>query len=521
MLKTAAALIKAVRIRRPSLFLLLWLVVVQGCGEFDASRTADLGRLRYGTGTPLQTFDPHRSDLGPAFTTYLVLVYDGLTRADPVNPGEVLPGLAHRWEWLDDLTVEFHLRRGVRFIDGEPFDAYAAEANIRRMLSLEGPRIRTVASIERVQPVDEHTLRISLKFPDPTLTFNLGLTPGMMISPAAFDNPDLDLNPVGTGPWIYEADNSTIGEVHRFRANPDYFDGRAGDRDDYEIRVLLNSRARLNALVSGQIDFAMLAPPEARYAGHRGFALSTLRMSNWMGMTIIDRNGELVPELADVRVRRALGYAVDRQALADAVYFGFAEPRSQPMSTLGRVRELEGYYYYDPDKARGLLKEAGVSGFDFTVPVRPVDIAFFEAIQHYLGQVGIDMEIKVIEQGMIPAVARSREFPVNTIGYPTFDPDSRHAAIWAAGAAFNPFRLDVEELESLAAEARTTRDEQVRERLFDEYFRIVVTNVYSLVYLHLASVVAYDADRVAEVELSLYGDPPLREMRLGRDGEGG
>ena len=71
--------------------------------------------------------------------------------------------------------------------------------------------------------LDEYTLRLHLHYPDPTLLYNLGLSPGLMVSPAAFDNPDLDLNPVGTGPWLYDHSRSTLGEVLHFVPNPDHW----------------------------------------------------------------------------------------------------------------------------------------------------------------------------------------------------------------------------------------------------------------------------------------------------------
>ena len=489
-------------------------LVLSGCdGEGETAESARY--MRYGTGTPLQTFDPHRVDAGPTFSTYITLVYDGLTQSDPDNIGQALPALAKGWDWVDDTTLDFQLREGVRFIDGERFDAHAAKANLLRMLAAEGPRSRTVASIKSVEVVDDMTLRLYLHHPDPTLTYNLGLPPGMMISPAAFDNPDLDINPVGTGPWIYEFETSMIGDVHRYRLNPDYYAGHPEGRGNYEVRVLLDPRARLNALVSGQIDFAVLSPSASEYAQRRGFGIAT-RKSRWMGMTITDRNGELVPELADVRVRRALGYAVDREALAEVVFFGFADPESQPMATLGRVPELEDYYTYDPDKARALLDEAGATGFSFVVPVSPVNSGEYEAVQHYLKQVGVNMIINVIEPGSITALARSREFPVNTIGFPNYDPDSRHLAIWGSGAVFNAFRIETPRLDELASEASRTLDEALRSRLFEEYFRIVVTDVYSLVYLHVQDTVAYNTERVRDVEVSSYIDPRLREVKLAR-----
>ena len=344
--------------------------------------------VRFGTGTPLVTFDPHLADTGAPFETYLVLVYDGLTRLNTADFSKPYPGLAASWSWPDPTTVELQLRRDVRFIDGERFDAHAAKANIERLMRLEGPRINTVASMYSAEALDDFTLRLHLHYPDPTLLYNLGMSPGLMVSPAAFDNPDLDLDPVGTGPWRYDRANSAIGEVHRFVPNPDYHDPAFQDAPPIAIRPLVNNRARLNALISGQIDLAEVGPAEAAPALDRGFGISA-RSNGWLGLTILDRAGELVPELGDARVRQAIGFAVDRQAIADTVFLGYARPALQPMLPgLGHDPSLEGFFCHDPDRARALLADAGVGGFSFTVPVLPHNTALYEALQAYLRDVG-------------------------------------------------------------------------------------------------------------------------------------
>ena len=467
--------------------------------------------VRYGTATPLVTFDPHLADTGAPFTTYLVPVYDGLTRMNTADYSKPYPGLAASWTWPEPATVEFRLRRDVRFIDGVRFDAHAAKANIERLMRLQGPRINTVASIEAAEAVDDFTLRLHLNAPDPTLLYNLGMSPGLMVSPAAFDNPDLDLDPVGTGPWRYDRDSSAIGQVHRFEPNPDYFDPAFRDAPHLAIHELVNNRARLNALLSGEIDLADIGPADAGPARAAGFGVAAFP-TGWRGLTILDRAGELVPELGDPRVRQALGFAIDRQTIADTVFFGYARPASQPMLTgLGHDPALDGFFSYDPERARALLTEAGAAGFSFTVPVLPDTTAVYEAVQAYLRRVGIDMRIEVIEPGTIEALGRTRRYPVNTIGYPNFDPDSRHQAIWSAAAGFNPFRYEHPRLEELGREARRSLDEDLRARNYREYFNIVVREVLSLVLLQVDSLVAYDADKLRDVRVDRY---MLWEVRL-------
>jgi len=497
-------------------------LALTACGRSEQADFADRDRIiRFGTVTPLRGFDPHIVDGGPVTSTYLLPVYDSLLSGNPDSLWVQLPGLAKEWYWIDDTTVEFKLVANARFSDGTPFDAHAAKANIERMLRLKGPRIKTMTSIRDTEVVDSLTFRIYLNQYDPALLRSLTGPAGMMISPSAFDNPDLDLRPVGTGPWLYDKENSTIGEVHRYSPRTDYFKPGVNPSGAFlEVHVLKNPRARLNALISGQVDISIVRSVEAKQAEAAGFALAS-RSNRWFGMTILDRNGEMVPELGDPRVRTALGFAVDRQAIANAIFFGYATPASQPMRKpggdepeLGHVTELEEFYRYDPERSKALLREAGVDRFSFVAPVLPDDSAAWEAVQFYLRKVGIDMEIHLLEPGKSGPASRSRMFPVNTITYPSYDPENRHRAIWGSNAIFNPWRVVDERMDQLAEEARNSRDMELRFRNFEEYFNTIVRDGWSVAFLHMEDLVAYDASKLADVRLLGYIDPHLRYISL-------
>ncbi|XOV85838.1 MAG: ABC transporter substrate-binding protein [Pseudomonadota bacterium] len=501
----------------------IWLVIVlfllEGCqGERELS-SADNSTIRFATAQPLQTFDPHQADTGTSFSTYLTLVYDGLIEGNPDDMWSPLPGLAKSWHWLDETTLEFDLVEGVTFSDGEPFDATVAKQNIDRMLALRGPRFNTVESIQSAEALGSRTLRLRLHRADPTLLVAMAGPPGMMISPRAFENQQLDLEPVGTGPWLYDRNRSTVGEVHRFTPRPGYFKASTANPSlaNYAIHYLPNARARLNALISGQIDIALVTHADASSAESIGFKVAR-RANRWFGITFLDRNGELVPELADPRVRQAMGYAVDRAALAKALFFGYAQPSSQPMvEGLGYVSELENYYRYDPDYARQLLQSAGVDEFSFVAPVLPTESAHFEAVQHYLSQVGIHMQIHVTEPSTIAAISRTRRYPINTLTYPNYNPDSRHLAIWGTDAIFNPFKVVGHQTDALALEARASLDEELRARNYDAYYRIVIKDVYSMIYLQVEDLVAYDAAKLDGVRIGGFVDPLLRRIALKSD----
>lgn len=491
------------------------ILFVTSCAQDTAPTVADEARtIRFATYAPLHKFDPHMTDGGVSFSSYNVLVYDGLLIGNPESLWDPLPNLATDWRWITDTIVEFDLREGVTFSDGVPFDAQVAAANLKRALDKKGPRYRTITSIQDIEVVDEFTLRLHLNQHDPALLRALTGPPGAMISPAAFDNDDLDLVPVGSGPWLYDKENSTIGEVHRFVPRPDYHLAANPSQANVAVYELSDSRARLNALISGEADVTILRPVEAKTAEKMGFAVAA-RNNRWFGLTILDRNGELVPEFADVRVRQAIGFAIDRQAIADAVYFGYARPASQPMvEEFGYVPDLEAFYRYDPDYARQLLDDAGVDSFSFVAPILPDAAPQYTAIQHYLKRVGIDMQIELIESTQHGALSRTRLYPVNTHTSPSRDPDNRHRAIWGSDAVFNPFRVQTPHTDALANEAIRSSDDDLRYRNYAEYFDYVVKEGRTIIFLQVDDVVAYDPEKLSSVQVSGFIDPLLRYIEL-------
>src|SRR5699024_3918551 len=121
--------------------------------------------------------------------------------------GEIGPGLATDWEYTNEQTLVMELRRGVTFHDGEEFDASAVQANIERAMSLPdaSPVTKTaVEPIEAVEVVDDYTVQFNLNRPAYGLVYDLAIQPGFMISPAAFDNADLDTEPIGSGMYQIE-----------------------------------------------------------------------------------------------------------------------------------------------------------------------------------------------------------------------------------------------------------------------------------------------------------------------------
>ncbi len=324
------------------------------------------------------------------------MVWDTLVERDPAS-GEYLPSLATEWQWIDDTTLEFKLRQGVTFHNGEAFNAddvvytYATVSAPDSGIKFQ----RIVNWIESVEKVDDWTVRIHSKGPFPqALEFLAGPMP---IYPneyyAEVGTEGMSNKPVGTGP--YKVVEMQPGERYTLVRNDDYtWDSPKGQAKitNVIIREIPDVQTQVAELMSGGIDVTADLTPDlvAKLQGAPGVTAGmaeTLRIF-YMGIDSTGRTS--APALSDVRVRQAINYAVDRQAIVDNLMGGAARVVSTPCHPLqfGCVQDTAVVYPYDPEKAKALLAEAGHGEISFDLYAEaPAYEA--EAIMGYLSAVGI------------------------------------------------------------------------------------------------------------------------------------
>ena len=308
-----------------------------------------------------QTLDPQEPQNNSSFAQgVLMAIYDSLVRLDA--GGEPKPGLATSWRYNEDLTeITFTLRKGVTFHDGTPFNAAAVAKNFERSMTL-GPRaggvtLETFTQVAGVEVVDNDTIRLKLKAPSGQMPYLLGTQAGMMISPAVLtDMPfGATLKPVGTGPYRVKSFESNVRT--QMQRNDAYWEGTEGRPAGFEHNFASDARARLNALRSGQANLALIEPRQIAEAKDAGFAVQVNeKNSTWeIGLNTSHDT------ISKLKLRQALMYATDREALAEALGFGASKPTVQFFAASSPWFDpaLEKLFPYDPDKARKLLAEAG------------------------------------------------------------------------------------------------------------------------------------------------------------------
>lgn len=380
-------------------------------------------------------------------------VYDTLIKREP--NGELSPMLATEWSTSEDgLTLSLELRDDVTFSDGTPFDAEAVKANIEHFKAANGPMLGNLSNVTDVEVVDEDTVNLLLSSPDPDLEYNLANASGYMGSPAALSG-DIATTPVGSGPYLLDASATIVGSTIKFTRNPDYW-GDPLPFDEVEFKVLTDETARLNALTSGQVDFAALnRAASALQATAAGLNSPEPFSVNWGGLLFFDRDGELLPELADVRVREALAIAIDSQALVDVGWEGLAEPTAQVFgpNTEAFDEDLETAYAYDPERAQELLAEAGASDLTFTLPITTVfEPIIYDSIIQNWEDIGVTVNRHQWGPGeAIPSMQRG-EFPISFMTLAQRSDWGTTQFLLTPDAPWNPFASSDPALDALIAE---------------------------------------------------------------------
>ncbi|MDI7742656.1 ABC transporter substrate-binding protein [Lysinibacillus fusiformis] len=343
------------------------------------------------------------------------------------------PGLAKEWEVSEDgLTYTFHLQEGVKFHDGTDFNAEAVVKNVERwkagneeqfyyyhsMFKAEGKDI-----IANVEAVDDVTVVFTLSRPQAPFIKNIAMSAFGIASPTAFESAGEAFgdNPVGTGPFKFvdwkRNDSITVAK------NEEYWQEGLPKLDTIIFRAIPDNSARLNALMTGEIDLADGINPSDSQTVESNADLQLIERPSmnvgYLGLT------NTRPPFDNKLVRQAVNYAIDKQAIVDAFYQGRAEVAVNPMpsSISGYNDEITGYEY-NPEKAKELLAEAGYDGSEIELWAMPVPRPYMpegqkvaEAIQKNLSDVGIPSKIVTFEWATYLEKAKNGEADAFLLGW--------------------------------------------------------------------------------------------------------
>jgi len=333
------------------------------------------------------------------------MVWDQLIERDPVT-FEYKPELATAWRWVDDVTLEFELRQGVKFQDGQPFDADDVVYTLNFVSDPANKVLNTtnVAWIKSAEKIDQYKVRIHLKAPFPAaLEYVSGPMPIYPHVYYAKVGPEgMGKKPIGSGP--YKVESVEPGKSATFVKNADYWDGspkgKAKIGKIYE-RFIPEKTTQIAELLSGGIDWMWYVPTDqvANIGKVKGLTTvdgETMR-SGYIYFDAAGRSGK--SPLQDVRVRRAIAYAINREEFTKTFFAPSAHVLRAPcFTTQFGCYQGTTQYEYDLAKAKALMKEAGYeNGFDTQLYAFRQPRSWEDALAGYMRAIGVRANIQLLE----------------------------------------------------------------------------------------------------------------------------
>ena len=361
--------------------------------------------------------DPTAGAAGAIDEVTYANLFEPLTRIDAA--GAVVPGLAERWSVSDDgLTYTFTLRPGARFHDGSVCDSADVKFTLDRARGPSSVNAQKAyfAAIDRVEAPDPRTVVVTLSRPDGLFLFHLGQGDAAIVAPETADTNKQ--KPIGTGPFKLE--RWAAGDRVELVRNPDY-DGPKPALERVTFRFISDPAAQVASLLSGDVDtFPQFGTYEALDQFRKDGRFAVLDGSS-EGETLLVINNARKP-FDDVRVRRAIGHAIDRATLIDGAMFGTAKPIGSHFPPhRPEYVDLTGLSAYDPAKARALLVEAGYKdGFEAVLRLPPPIYArrSGELIAAMLAEVGIRLRIENVEwAAWLERTFKGRDFDLTLVAH--------------------------------------------------------------------------------------------------------
>lgn len=426
------------------------LILAVGCASSnqppqpsETDNAIERGTLRVALAAPPTSLDP--ANMEQSTSPYAQPAYDALINV--TVDGTLVPNLATEWGFVDDQNKVFEitLREDVTFSDGAALDADALITYLN-YLDTGRSNVATLVNGGTYEKVGDYTVRLSWDTPRPLVPQALTQrwVAGMVISPKAIaENPeDLATETAGAGAYVLNSRETIAGSKYVYDAREDYWNPATQHWDQIVITVIENADQRLNALTVGEADYVagdLSLADQAESAGLQVLYAPTIVY----GLSLLDRDGSLGSPLGDVRVRQAINYALDGEAIATGLLGKYGFPTEQTMvpSEPGYLKSLEGRYAYNPELARQLLAEAGYpDGFTLAVIASTTALAalFAQVYVEQLAAVGITIELDSRPGPDYFAAMTSGEFPAAGIGYGSQPISMQYDGLFGPNAVFNP-----------------------------------------------------------------------------------
>lgn len=460
--------------------------------------------------------DPQKTS---AYFSFEVLenVFD--TLVEPDANLEMRPALADSWTVSpDQLTWTFTLRNGVTFHDGSPFTSADVVYSYRRIMDEKLANVGKFAAVTEVTAPDAGTVVIRVRQPTPNLLTNLGGFKGMaIVSRANVESGQIATKPIGTGPFAFASQKS--GDSIVLRANEKYWGG-APKVPGVTFQFITEASTALSALQAGEIDWTDSVPTQriAQLQGDDSLKLAVTPSNDYWYLAL----NEARPPWNDVRVRRAIAYAIDRESIVQATSYGSASANQLAIPEGNPWFTPYDTYRYDIDEAKRLLQEADARPNDLDMLVTseyPETITAAQVIADNLKPLGITVNIRTVDFATWLDEQNSGHFDMLMMGWlGNIDPDDFYYAQHHTDGESNAQKFSNPDVDRLLDAGRVETNRAARQRDYAKAATIIADDV-SYLYLYNPSVIQAWTTNLSGYEARRDGAIRFRTASLSAGGD--
>jgi len=416
------------------------------------------------------------------------MVWDQLIERDPIT-FEYKPGLATAWRWIDSVTLEFELRKGVKFHDGQPFDADDVVYTLN-FVSNPANKILTMSNIfwvKNAEKIDQYRVRIHLKAPfPPALEYVAGPMPiyphvyYAKVGPAGMSK-----KPIGTGP--YKVESLELGKSVTFVKNTEYWEGSPKGKPQigkiFE-REIPEKTTQIAELLSGGLDLMWYVPTDQITNINKVKGLTVAQGETMrVGYILFDAAGRAGKSpLQDVRVRRAIAHAINRPEFTKTFFAPAAQVLKGPcFQTQFGCYQGATQYEFNPAKAKELMKQAGYAdGFDSELYAYRQPRQWEDALAGYLRAINVRAKINLLAY---PAFRNKNHEGVTPLSFGDWGSYSINDTSAIIGNFFTGSLDDFsgdQELQGWVKEANSNPDPKKRTELYQKAIARIMDQMYML-----------------------------------------
>lgn len=381
-------------------------LLLTGCGANPGTSSGTKTVQKQGNGITVAvqdnfvSLDPHDTNDTLSFSAEKTML-EGLIGFD--KDMKMIPVLATDWQASADAKeFTFHLRQGIKFQDGTPFNAAAVKVNVDRLADPKSTlkRHSLFNLVAHTDVVDDYTVKVVLSQPFGAMLNNFAHPAAMMISPKAIQDygKDVSKHPVGTGQYVFK--EWVQGDHLAVTKNPDYWQKGQPKLDGITFKNVPENGARIAMLKTGEADFIYPVPTEEakNIDGQNGMVLTHTPsiIADYVSLNITKKPFD------NEKVRQAINYAIDKDAFVKVIYNGYASPLTSVLAPNTQFFSAQTPYTYDLEKAKALMKEAGYeNGFDTTLwsQNNSTYIKATQFLQQQLAQINVRVKIENMEAG--------------------------------------------------------------------------------------------------------------------------